>query len=182
MTPTLANYLVWLFNPFFRWWWAALTGAVTLMGFVWTPNAGFNLSRPVFLLLIFTFLSVTFLALSTVTQGWRLYFQRTHPLRVLEARRAKDFNSDLLFVLSGHLEESGGALLEIRRSLENAELPFCVVKVVGSTAEGHYQAIPVWISPGHLRAFTRHEFEARDLRVRSTLTYDRIREVFDETP
>lgn len=100
MTPTLANYLGWLFSPLFRWWWAALTGAVSLLGFVWTPNAGFNVSRPVFLLLIFAFFSVFFLALSTITQGWRLYFQQNRPLRVLEARRAKDFNSDLLFILN----------------------------------------------------------------------------------
>lgn len=180
-SPSSFRYIRWLLDPFFRWWWAGLTGAVSIFGFVWTPDSGLSLSKAVVFLLIFVFFFFVFLGLSSITQGWRLYFRQQQPLRVLTVQKTAEFDAELLFVIDGFLKEKGGTLLEIRRVLENAELPFCIVKVIGSTEEGYVQATSVWTSPGHLREFSRHKFEVRDLRVTQTLSYDRVREAFDGT-
>jgi hypothetical protein len=45
------RYIGWLFGPFFRWWWAAVTGIIGLIAFAWTP-ASISISKPVILLLL----------------------------------------------------------------------------------------------------------------------------------
>ena len=178
--PTVSSYLSWIAGPFFRWWWAALTGVVSILGYFGTPPSGFILSRNAILLLIFAFFSIAFLGLSSTVRGWKLFFWREQPLRVISVRKDKDYDSKLLFVLDGFLDKKAGVLLEIRRLLDRAELPFCVVRVIDTTEEGRTQAVAIWTSPSHMRAFSRREFGARDLRVSSILTFDRIQEVFDE--
>lgn len=180
-SPSVSGYTLWLLGPFFRWWWAGLTGVVSIFGFVWTPDSGLSLSPAAVLILIFFYFLILFFGLSSLTQGWQLYFQQQKPLRVLTVQKNLEGDSDLLFVIDGFLREKGGTLLEIRRVYENAELPFCIVRVIGGTDDGYIQATPIWTSAGHLRSFTRHEFEVRDLRVTQTLLYERVREAFHGT-
>lgn len=185
--PSVTGYMSWLLRPFFRWWWAVLTGTASILGLILTPDSGITISRPTMLIGILLLLAFVFLGLSTATQGWALYFRKHRPIRVLSVQKvlseqkAVQPHTDLLFVIDGFLKGGGGTLLDVRRALEGAETPFCIVKVTTVTEDGHFQATPIWASPGHLRAFRKNEFGVRDLRVTQSLTYDQVREALDGT-
>ena len=182
MRPVISEYLGWLFQPFFRWWWAAVSGTASIVALWWTPQSGVTLSNVTAAITVLIISMLVFLTLSVLIQGCSLYRGRNRSLEVVSIRRDKDkdFNADLVFVIRGYLQESIGTLVEIRRPLEDTEVPFAIVRVVGTTAKGYHQAVPIWISPGHQRDFMRHEFTPRALLAKTTLTYDRVLEAFNE--
>lgn len=178
MQPTISKYLGWIFKPFFLWWRTAITGTASILAFLGSPESGISLSKIAVAISIFFLLALTFLTVSVLVQGWTLFWDRNRQLGVVAIRKSKDFDSEWIFVISGYLQESQGILIEVRRPLEDTEVPFAIVKVVGTTEKGYYQAVPIWISPGHLRAFSLQEFDARILRAKTTIAYDRVLEAF----
>jgi hypothetical protein len=93
---------------------------------------------------------------------------------VIAIRRSKDLGSEWIFVIDGYLPESNGTLIEVSRPLEDTEVPFAIVRVVGTTDKGYHQAVEIWISPGNLRDFSLQEFDARILRAKTTIAYERV--------
>lgn len=180
MRSTLGEFIGLMFKPFFKWWWAVLTGAASLLAFLWTPTGGLTVSQTGMLLVILGTLTLVFLVFSVLYQGWNLFKDRHRNLEVVSVTKTKDFGTDWIFLLRGYLRESTGILLEIRRPLEDVEVPFALVRVIGSTTKGLYQAVPVWISPGHLRDFSNRQFSASSLIAYPNIYFDRAREVFNE--
>ena len=181
MQPNIPTYLGWIFRVFFRWWWAALSGTASIVALFWTPQSGITLSNIAVTAMIFVVLTLSFLTVSVLVQGWALYWDRGHQPEVVSIRRSKDLGSDWIFVINGYLQESGGALIEVRRLLEDTEVPFALVRVVGITEKGYYQAVPIWLSVGNLRDFTQHKFDLSALRAKTSVTYERVLEAFNES-
>jgi hypothetical protein len=176
--PTISKYLGWIFKPFFLWWWTAITGTASILAFLGSPESGISLPKIAVAILIFFFLALIFLTVSVMIQGWSLFWDRYRQLEVISIRKSKDLGSEWIFVISGYLQESQGTLIEICRPLEDTEVPFAIVRIVGKTEKGNYQAVPIWISPGHLRAFSLKEFDARILRAKTTIAYEQVSEAF----
>lgn len=181
MQPSITEYLKWVFQPFFRWWWAAITGSASIAAFFGTPKSGVMISNIGVFIIIFLSFTLIFLTISVIIQGWLLFWDKNRQLKLVSVRRSNDLSSDWIFVISGYLRESNGTLIEISRPLEDTEVPFAIVKVVGTTDKGYYQAIPIWISPGHLRDFTLNKFDSRILLVKTTLAHDLVMEAFRES-
>ena len=179
MQPNIPTYLGWIFQVFFRWWWAALTGTASLVPLFWIPQSGISLSNITVTATIFVVLTLAFLTVSVLVQGWSLYWDRSRQLEVVSIRESKDLGSDWIFVIDGYLQESSGVLIEVRRLLEDTEVPFALVRVVDTTEKGYYQAVPVWFFAGHLRDFTQHRFDLSALRAKTILTYERTWEAFN---
>ena len=85
-----------------------------------------------------------------------------------------------MFILRGYLRDATGLLVEIRRPLEEAEVPFAIVRVTGETSKGLYQAVSVWVSAGNLRDFNAHRFSATVLIARPHMYFDHTKNVFDD--
>ncbi len=181
MQPNIPTYLGWIFRVFFRWWWAALSGTASIAALFWTPQSGITLSNIAVTAMIFVVLTLSFLTVSVLVQGWALYWDRGHQPEVVSIRRSKDLGSDWIFVINGYLQESGGALIEVRRLLEDTEVPFALVRVVGITEKGYCQAVPIWLSAGNLRDFNQHKFDLSALRAKTSVTYERVLEAFNES-
>jgi hypothetical protein len=192
MRSSFGAFLSLMFQPFFKWWWAVVTGAASILAFVWTPPAGLTISKAGMLLLVLIGFTMLFLVLSMVVQGWLLFQNRHQRLELVALRQVRDFGpaddrprdlgTDWVFLLRGYLPESTGMLIEIRRPFEEVELAFALVQVTGTTARGLYQASPLWISPGHLRDYSRQHFSANTLIAYPQISYDRAKEVFDALP
>jgi hypothetical protein len=168
-----------LLDPFFRWWWALITGTASFLAFVWTPPNGLNIGRTCILLLIFTIFSLLFLVLSVLVQGFQLFRERYKDLEVVAIQKATESGSDLIFLLRGYLRDATGLLIEIRRPLDDVELQFAIVRITGATSKGLYQALPVWVSAGHLRDFNSRRFSANLLIARPYMYFDHTRSVFE---
>jgi hypothetical protein len=177
----MSKYIGWIFQSFFRWWWAAITGAASIIALFVTPESGLKFSNIGVSIIILVFLTFTFLMVSVLVQGWSLFCDRNRQLEVVSIRRSKDLGSDWIFVINGYLPESQGVLIEVWRPLEDTEVPFAIIKVVGTTGKGYHQAVPIWISPGHLRDFSLQEFDASILRAKTILSFDRVWEAFRES-
>ena len=163
MRQTFVLFLSWLFDPFFRWWWALITGTASFLAFVWTPPEGVTIGRTGMLLLFFAGFSLVFFVVSVVVQGYQLFRERYKDMEVVAVQKATEPGAELIFILRGYLRDASGLLVEIRRPLGDVEVPFAIVRVTGATSKGLYQAVPVWVSAGHLRNFNARRFSVNVL-------------------
>ena len=76
MGPKFSAYLAFLFQPFFRWWWAAVTGFASIFSVLVTPQSGLVLNSATVAVIIFVGFTMAFLTVSTLVQGWDLYRKR----------------------------------------------------------------------------------------------------------
>jgi hypothetical protein len=166
MTASLSNYLSWLTAPFFRWWWAAVTGAASLIAFAWTPQT-VSISKPFMLAILLVVSTLLFFALTVTLQGWRLYASRTR-FEILNFLRDKnqDLGFEWVMTFRGPPGVDVDRVLQVNRLFDDGRvIPFAIVKVLGLNDDSIYQAVPVWLSPGNLNDFVNHEFTARALSV-----------------
>ena len=177
MKQGVGPYLAWLSRPFFRWWWAVITGVVTLIAFGWSPQ-GVTVPRVGVLVAVVAGSALLFLTLAVLGQGWRLYLDRTRPFEVVALQKVKnrDLGSDWVLVLQGRSDVDVGCILQVSRRLhDGVEVPFAIVKTSGKNASGLYQSVPIWLSPGHLNDFKKHGFSVASLLVERHPTLDCIR-------
>jgi hypothetical protein len=166
MATSLSSYLSWLTAPFFRWWWAAVTGVVSLIAFVWTPKS-VNISKPVLLAILLLASTLLFLALTVTVQGWRLYVSRSR-FEILNFLRDKnkELGFEWIMTFKGPPSVDVDRVLQVNRLFDDGRvIPFAIVKVLGLNDNSIYQAGPVWLSPGNLNDFVNHEFTVRALSV-----------------
>ena len=166
MAPSVSSYLSWLTAPFFRWWWAAVTGVISLIAFVWTPKT-VSISKPILLAILLLASTLLFLALTVTLQGWRLYASRTR-FEILNFLRDKnkDLGSEWIMIFKGPPGVDVDRILQVNRLFDDGRvIPFAIVRVLGLNDNSIYQGVPVWLSPGNLNDFVNHEFTVRDLSV-----------------
>ena len=90
MQQNYSSFLGWLFGPFFRWWWALITGTASFLAFVWTPPEGVTISRTGMLLLLFSAFTLAFLVISVVVQGYLLFRERYKNLEVIAVQKVTE--------------------------------------------------------------------------------------------
>ena len=61
MNANVSGYIKWLLGPFWRWWWAVITGLLSIAAFFGTPDSGLELSKYAISMVIFIFLVILFL-------------------------------------------------------------------------------------------------------------------------
>lgn len=175
-------YIAWLSRPFFRWWWAVITGVATLITFAWSPQS-LTLPQPVVLVAVVIGLALLFLVVTVMAQGWRLYSDRARPFEVVTLQKDKnrDLGADWVFVLRGPSDLEAGCILQVSRRLhDGVEVPFAIVKACGKNAFGLHQCVPIWLSPAHLNDFRKHGFSAISLQVERHPTVDCIWRVIQD--
>lgn len=165
MGPKLSAYVGFLFQPFFRWWWAAVTGFASIFGVLVTPQSGVVLRAPTLVIIIFVGFTMAFLTLSTLFQGWDLYRKRYTDLRVAAIQKTKDYGGEYVTALRGDMEVPVGTLVELRRPVGEDEILFALVEIRNRTARGNYLGVPLWTSAGHQRDYFGGKFASSELVV-----------------
>ena len=171
------EYLKFILSPFFRGWWAIITGLATLLGYVLTPETGVRLVPILSLLITLLIFSLLFFALSVLVQGWYLFINR---YTGLEVKNIQKNEGELVFILSGYLPLGVGTIVDIHRRLGDLEVPFALVKVASQNDKGFYQAEALTTAPAHLRDYNTGKFAVNDLIAYPFATTDRIREIPQE--
>jgi hypothetical protein len=165
MGPKFSAYLAFLFQPFFRWWWAAVTGFASIFSVLVTPQSGLVLSSATVATIIFVGFTMAFLTLSTLIQGWDLYRKRYTDLRVAAVQKTKEYGGDYVTALCGDTEVPVGTLVELRRPVGEDEILFALVEVRNRTTRGNYLGVPIWTSAVHQRDLFGGKFAASQLVV-----------------
>src|SRR5258708_25946873 len=117
MRQQFVSYFGFLFQPFFRWWWAAVTGFASIFGVLVTPQQGLVLKPSTVALIIFAAFTLAFLTLSTLIQGWKLYRGRYTDLRVLDVQKTKEHGGEYVALVCGDVDVQSGTLAELRRQM-----------------------------------------------------------------
>ncbi len=165
MGPKLSAYLAFLFDPFFRWWWAAVTGVASIFSVLVTPRSGLVLSSATVAVAVFAGFAMAFLTLSTLVRGWDLYRNRYIDLRVAAIQKTKEYGGEYVASLCGEMEVPVGTLVELRRPVGEDEILFAVVEIRGRTTRGNYLGVPIWTSAGHQRDYFGGKFVSSELVV-----------------
>jgi hypothetical protein len=176
MKATLGSYLGFLLRPFFRWWWAVVTGLASLLSLLKTPTDGWTVTPVGAFLLTFGASTLLFLVLSVCVQGWQLFTERWSQITVATIQRTKDLAGDWAFVLTSQSSIPVGSVIDIHRKLGDVEVPFAMVQVVKVTTRGDYQAVPIVIAAAHIRDYALGKFTVADLDIHG----ERVRDVGNE--
>lgn len=181
MQPTLSTYLRYLFAPFFRNWWAALTGCASLLAMYVTPARGATVSGAAMMTVTFVILTLAFLTLSAVTQGWGLYAGQLRGLRVASFERNREVPAGWVFVLAGDVELSVGTVVDVYKRVGAVEVPLALAQVVAQNSSGSYQAVPIGkLNPVHAKEHAAGGLKSADLVVRAQIDIQRMKEVVND--
>lgn len=160
------RYLSWLLGPFFRWWWAAITGIIGLITFAWTP-ASIAISKPVILLLLLCVSALSFLTATVAAQGWKLFTDRSS-FRVISLTRVEEeeFDCDWIVIFEGPPGIQTGWVLQVDRKFDDGRVAsFAIIKVLDRLSECTYQAASVWLKNSFMNDYQKHRFTVRNLTI-----------------
>lgn len=166
----MGSYLRQIFQPFFRWWWAAITGVASILGFATAPATGITLGPAGVALLLFATFSLLFLTVSVVSISYRWYggtpsvaiehFQRggaDEPIRfLLRCDRGELRVGDLIGVYG----DPGTGM----------DVCFSVARVSAYHSDNcKLQAESLWHSATGLSPILRNQIPTQNLKVRTIL-------------
>lgn len=178
---TLPSFLRFLFSPFFRYWWAALTGCASILAMYVTPTAGITLSGAAMMTATFVGLTFLFITFSVLGQGWQLYIGRLGGLQVISFERNRDMPEGWIFVLVGDIDLSVGTVIDIHKKTGMAEVPFSLVRIISRNSRGAYQATPIGkINPTHIKEHSAGGLRSTDLIVCTSVDLQRIKEIAND--
>ncbi len=171
---TTTEFFRLIFSSFFRWWWAVITGFASIASWLFVSREGILLTPLMFSMLILLGLTLVFLVLSTVYQGWLIYQEHFTRLRIVGFQKCNDYDGEHVFLLDGNIGAAQGTVIELKRFYEGVEVTIALAEIMEKNSKGQYQANPFWISPGHLRdlkmgQFVYSEIVAEPLVKRQTL-------------
>ncbi|OGQ87936.1 MAG: hypothetical protein A2512_09955 [Deltaproteobacteria bacterium RIFOXYD12_FULL_56_24] len=179
--PTIEGFLLFLINPFFRYWWAALTGCASILAVYITPSSGITLNGATMMSVTFVAFALVFLTLSVLNQGWQLYMGRLVGLQVTSFERNRDMPEGWVFVLVGGIDLAVGTVIDIHKKTGAAEVPFSLVRIASRNSRGAYQATPIGkINPTHIKEHSAGGLRPEDLIVRTSVDLQRIKEVVND--
>ena len=180
MKGKFCTYLNLIFNSFFRWWWAVITGIASIGSWVYAPESGI-LVTPMFFGIYILIISITsFLSVSVIYQGWKIYKKKHNSIKIVGFRKCDAYDSEFVFVLEGFNGDNQNVLLELKRFHEGIEVPISLVEVLEKNSKGQHQARPIWISSGHLRELKMGEFVYSDLKVDTNISLRTVENAQEE--
>jgi hypothetical protein len=176
--PTAGGYIGFMFRPFFRAWWASLTGFASVLALYLARDSRIEIGGAAIASITLLFFSLVFVILSVVTQGWELYQSRTGGLRVKSVEKSKEVTEGWILILETSATLSVGAVVDIHKRSGVTEVPLALVQITGRNSDGAYQATPIGkINPAHIREHSAGGLRPTDLVVRPFVEFQRFREV-----
>lgn len=145
-----------------------ITGFASIASWLFISREGILLTPLMFSILLLLGLTLLFLVLSTVYQGWLIYQGHSPHLRIIGFQKCNDYGGEHVFLLEGNIGAAQGTVIELKRFYAGVEVAIALVEIMEKNSKGQYQARPIWISPGHLRdlkmgQFVYSEIEAEPL-------------------
>ena len=153
-----------LFSSFFRWWWALITGLISIVSYLAVPG-DIHLNKFYSAILTFCVLTLVFLVISTVYQGWLLYKNRLTAPKVVGFLNSNIYSGKFVFLIESTIPIEQGKIAELQRFDNGIESCFALIEFKECNSKGQFQAHPIWIAPGHLRDLQMNKFVMSDINV-----------------
>ena len=180
-SPSYASYLRYLTRPFFRAWWAALTGFASVLALYLTRDSGVTIGPVAVATLILLSFTLVFLVVAVISQGWRLDSAPPKTLRVTAFEQSRDMEGGWLLLIEGDVDLNVGAIVDVHKRAGVGEVPLALFRVESKRSDGAYQATPIGrINPVHIREHTAGGLRTGDLVVKPFVEFRRILEIADD--
>lgn len=176
--PSVVDYLAYLLRPFFRAWWAAITGFASVLALFLARDSAVVVRAPTIAIVVLVLFGLMFVILATVTQGWFLYRSQLRSMRVTSFDKSREMAGGWVIVVEAQEDIAIGAILDIHKRSGVVEVPLALVEVIARNSDGAYQARPIGkINPVHIREHANGGLRPTDLIVRPFVEWTRIAEV-----
>ena len=176
--PSFGDYLAYLLRPFFRAWWAAITGFASVLALFLARESTIAVGGPGIAIAVLLLFSLSFVILAAVSQGWVLYKSQAQTMRVISFEKTKEVAGGWVLIVEAQADIGIGATLDIHKRSGVAEVPLALVEIVGRNSDGAYQARTIGkINPVHIREHANGGLRPTDLVVRPFVKWTRIAEV-----
>jgi len=176
--PTFGDFVAYLTKPFFRTWWAVITGFASILALYVTRDSHFTIDGPGVASLILLGSILLFLVLSVTSQGWKLFRGQSAGLHVLSFEKSRDVAEGWLLIIGGNAEVIVGTVVDIYKRTPAGEVPLAFFEISGRNSDGRYQATPIGrINPSHIREHSAGGLRPSDLVVRTSVEIKRMKEV-----
>ena len=157
------KYVGTLLTPFFRWWWALITGVATLFSFFAWRTTELNLSGIQAALAVLIFFSMLFLVLSVISQGYKWYIRSYCNPEVIKFSPAANDSETEIFHLKSLLPLEPGQVVSVLRTFDDGRVICMGMLKVERLLSDRYQCIPLWIGPGHRQDLKRGKIKEKHL-------------------
>lgn len=179
---SVPRYLVAILDAFIKWWWAAITGVASILGWMMVPADGVALGRLAVSILVFFGLLLVFLVASVLVKAYPWYAGAVEHPHVIEfVPRAGAAGADEP-VCTFVIQEAGWKMTPGHvfglYSARNEEACVAVVRVDrGRHNDSALQCVPIWIAPAHLRELRVDGQAAKHLIVRREIPENRLNDL-----
>ena len=157
------KYLGTLLTPFFRWWWAVITGIATLLSFFAWKADGLNFSGTQIAFAILLFFTLVFLVLSVVSQGFKWYARAYCNPEVIKCSPAANDSESEIFHLTSLLPLEPGQVISMLRTFDDGRVICMGMLKVERLVDDRYQCVPLWLGPGHRQDLKQGKIQAKHL-------------------
>lgn len=158
------RYLGTLASPFFRWWWALITGIATLLSFFAWKTEGLALSGTQVALAVLIFFTLGFFVLSVLVQGFKWYTRAHHNPEVLTCAPATSDSDSEVFHIRSFLPLEPGQVMSLLRTIDDRVVCMGMLKVERVLSD-RYQCIPLWLGAIHRRDLKQGKVQPRLLSI-----------------
>lgn len=158
------KYLGILLTPFFRWWWALITGVATLLSFFAWKTSGVNFSGTEVSIAVMGFFTLLFFVLSVISQGFTWYIRAYCNPEVIKCSPAAANDSESeIFHLRSQLPLEPGQVISMLRTFDDGRVICMGMVKVERLIGDRYQCVPLWIGAGHRQDLKQGKIQATHL-------------------
>lgn len=176
--PTFGGFIAWLTRPFFKAWWAVITGFASLLALYIARDSRITIGGAGIATMILLLFTIAFVVLSVAAQGWKLYAGQGTALHVVSFEKSRDVQQGWLLLIDGSTDLDTGAVIDVHKRTAAGEVPLALFEIVGTNSRGQRQATPIGrINPTHIREHSAGGLRSTDLVVKTSIEMRRMREV-----
>ncbi len=169
------NYLKYIFDVFFKWWWAVITGIASISSWIFISNDGFYVNKLSAGLYVIIILTSIFLACSVFYQGWMLYKMKTICKYSVEAFQKNNlYQTNYLIIIDSDTLLPNGTILELKRIANNVEVLIGLCEIVEKNLDGNYQGKLIFSIANQLREYAEGLYHQKDIIIKNAVHKDSI--------
>lgn len=179
MREGIYDYLKFLLDNFFKWWWAVVSGVASIASWIFISNNGIILSRKLSGFLVLFLSALIFLVISIFYRGWTLYCKSSN-IKVRSFQKNSYYDSEYICIFECLPEYPTGTLLELHRFIDGVQVLIAVVEIIEKNSKGQYQAKAIWTVPVHLKDLKSGIFSYNDIEAKPIITSRVLEDIIDD--
>jgi hypothetical protein len=151
-----------MLSPFFNWWWATLTGVISIISFLAIPKLTLELNTITVFTLAFIFSANIFLLITLFLQSWKFFNYKNFDLTILRFNKDKEHGGKYTFIEANQSIDVG-TLLAIRWNINDSETLIGILEIISKNNNGNLVAKDYYIKPVHQKSLNENTIKSTSI-------------------